>query len=72
MVMKENSPNPESHKDVNLQRLLSGALHGAFISTESEHEHLCQMEVGRKSRKRKRRFPSWEPELGERDNEISE
>lgn len=73
MVMKENSPNPESHKDVNLQRLLSGALHGAFISTESEHEHLCQMEVSRRRRrKRKRRFPSWELELGERDNEISE
>ena len=35
--MKENSPNPESPKDVNLKRLLSGALHGAFISTESEH-----------------------------------
>ena len=69
--MKEKSPNPESPKDVNLKRLLSGPLHGSFISTESEHEHLCQMEVSRR-RKRKRRFPSWELELGERDNEISE
>lgn len=45
----------------------------SFISTESEHDHLCQMEVSRRRRrKRKRRFPSWELELGERDNEISE